>query len=256
MICFADTSPTDRAALEQMATTAAGLPGTYVLDPTYVPPDSWLIDNVYGLAGPHIVDAFERELRDRGEWDGRYPAIFLNVDFIESDVAAVVDNDHALGSSITEQWTLATYCHELAHVIDHEDMRAVPPMMLPHAGAILRATLTAPVDKRPPVAVPWRDHGFRWLRASLHLAERIERMTGVTIPLSRVAHLEGYGLSGIYSYAAALGNEPEECLDLPLTDVLATAAPAGFIDLWRADVAAYVRRLPSDQKETFLKELP
>ena len=71
---------------------------------------------------------------------------------------------------------------------------------------------------------------------TLHVAHRAERLLGYGIVLLDVFDPDDYGLSGIYAYRNALGNEPAALEAEPFTAILETCPSRPFVELWSADV--------------------
>jgi hypothetical protein len=79
-------------------------------------------------------------------------------------------------------------------------------------------------------------HGDRFIRTALHLTHRAaEAGTGISPAL--VCRNHERGLSSIWSYQSALGNEPARFADAKISDVLATPPPEEFSRLWASDLA-------------------
>ncbi len=247
MICFAISHATDRAALEQHAAAISGLP-VYVLDENFVAPGSWLLSSALGAVVPHLAEAFEDAIRERGEWVSAWPALWLNFSAIEAQAAAAVIDDPGLRDAVAIDWTLGVLIHELGHLVDIGHV----PAATRGTAAIVRSIAEAPSGRRQDL-LPWKHHESRWIRAVLHLHCRLELLLGMSIPLSRVAMLDRYLLSSIYGYHRALDGEPEVRLDQPLQEILDSDPPASFLELWRDDMGRYARSLSADGKQAFLR---
>ena len=80
---------------------------------------------------------------------------------------------------------------------------------------------------------------------TLHVAHRAERLLGYGIVLLDVFDPDDYGLSGIYAYRNALGNEPAALEAEPFTAILKTCPPRPFVELWLADVDRWLSGIDS-----------
>ena len=89
------------------------------------------------------------------------------------------------------------------------------------------APLTLPVARSPRSGVHPND---------VARCHRAERLLGYGIVLLDVFDPDDYGLSGIYAYRNALGNEPQALEAEPFTAILETCPLRPFVELWRADV--------------------
>ena len=84
---------------------------------------------------------------------------------------------------------------------------------------------------------------------TLHVAHRAERLLGYGIVLLDVFDPDDYGLSGIYAYRNALGNEPAALEAEPFTAILETCPSRPFVELWRADVDRWLSGIDSPTPE-------
>lgn len=157
--------------------------------------------------------------------------------------AGVVVNDLVLREDCGEFWEpffLATFLHELAHVVERPEPAPVSVPMEPQRlrfEALVLADATArPVAVRvAPVVDP--AHGPRFVRAALHLRHRAGRH-GVRVGPGLVFDARGRGLSHANAYRAALGDEPVRMAHAAIRDVLAAPLPEPFARLWADDVEA------------------
>lgn len=91
-------------------------------------------------------------------------------------------------------------------------------------------------------APPWfPDHDWKFVRRVLHLVFRAEQI-GFTIPLPAL-HCGGeqYGVSGLWKFKKALGDEPARMLAWNFTAIEEAKPPQEMIELWEADTARYRR---------------
>lgn len=90
------------------------------------------------------------------------------------------------------------------------------------------------VPESDSVPRPWDTHGADFVRPFLHL---IERANCAGWGLSAEDAWCGYGLSPLRLYRAALGDEPKRLAGLPMSEVVATEAPASFVQFAESDLS-------------------
>lgn len=159
----------------------------------------------------------------------------------------VVVNDLVLREDCGEFWEpffLATFLHELAHVVERPEPAPAPapldPQRLTFESLVLAHATSRPVARPDAVRVaPVVDpaHGLRFVRAALHLRHRAARH-GVRVGPGLVFDARGRGLSHTNAYRASLGDEPVRMAHAAIRDVLATPLPEPFARLWADDVEA------------------
>jgi len=86
---------------------------------------------------------------------------------------------------------------------------------------------------------PWFDHADDFIRIMLHIGHRSTRADwmGRMFPWNVMAAGPMYGLSDISEYIVALGDEPQRCEGMTLTDVARTPIPAVFGAFFRWDTS-------------------
>ncbi|MCE9556750.1 MAG: hypothetical protein K8T91_25655 [Planctomycetes bacterium] len=176
----------------------------------------------YGAFHMRRPDAAIREaLILSGQWEGPGNIIVLGRDFQGEELTGIL-------------------AHEGAHCLpfcpfDFDDRAPTK------AEAEREAEAVAAWASSPPVSgPPWEhSHGLQFVRRVLHLHYRAER-SGVSVPLPTL-HCAGphYGLSGLWKYKRALGNEPERFMGATFGEIEATAVPSDFQLLFDSDLAAW-----------------
>ena len=205
---------------EQLIQDAAGddLPVCYCCDAATLPAE-YDRAGFAGYTASFLDVLLEQPLRDEMRWRGRGHASVIFCNRIESDYFA-----------------LGVAAHEATHHLDllaelgqPADAIGVPP-------GDLRALLCEPIPQGKE-AQP--EHGLAFIRAGLHLAFRIQRLPGVShfgVDAMRIAGSR-YGLSHVYHYMEAIGDERQERIGEPITRILKSPAPAEFAALFASDIA-------------------
>jgi hypothetical protein len=83
---------------------------------------------------------------------------------------------------------------------------------------------------------PWLGHGPEFLRACAHVVYRL-RCAGLTPEERWCFPPDVYKVSSLERYTEALQGEPERLAGVPIVAAMQTEAPAGFVELWAADLA-------------------
>ena len=175
--------------------------------------------NVRGLAGRWLSATYRDAMADR--WQGHGPTILVNDVLLHGVYGAA---SHGLTG-----WVV----HEFAHLVRTpgwlSDFAAMPPDT--NKAADLKAALLEP---RFPTARASGNalggHDPQWVRATLHLATRLEAM-GWSVKRSELGWPEWIG--DPFGLWAALATEIDELRELPLADVLATPIPEGLLNRWQ-----------------------
>jgi hypothetical protein len=145
--------------------------------------------------------------------------------------------------------------HELAHIIDIGPDEPDPPAELIAAGRRLLAADSngsEPPSNGPGAAIPWRWHESGFIRTALHLAYRAAAR-GLDLSPTDVFAASDYDLSPTRRYAAALGDEPDRLAGLDFATIKSTPLPTALVDLWKADVQAWMsRHVTSDESSIAL----
>ncbi|WP_397570393.1 hypothetical protein [Schlesneria sp. T3-172] len=133
--------------------------------------------------------------------------------------------------------------HEMAHLLSSPSMLRnpdSPPETKVQTGISLSETLRLHPDKWPAYSgkPAWATHGLQFLRAILHLQERMY-CRGWEIPLSYLGDWKGYGYrTPIATYLAALQDEIDSRRDEPIRQILSSRCPKDFLKMWATDLAA------------------
>lgn len=205
-------------------------------------PAEFMLYGCHGLYSPWFDVGLSSWLRDRGEWRGRGPAVLLNTGSLRREAADDAGGDQALADELYPGRLLATFVHEVAHVLElpadrteYVDLRAASR----EATAALR---TYHVTDCEPSA-PWIGHDATWVRLLCHVVYRVETLTGLPLPGPWLCDPHRYRLSLFGNYQFTLADEPERLQDQTFETIKAGAPPAEFISLWRSDVLAWYRGL-------------
>ena len=134
-------------------------------------------------------------------------------------------------------------CHELAHVIGESWIPS--PGEPPPAETIRRAEILAwcLLGAPPRDPVPWAEHSASFFRLLLHVAYRLR--TVLRWSFVPQADHELYGLSPLWRYEGALGDEPDRLGHLPLTAISDNPPPAAFARSWAADLKRWFAAIDS-----------
>jgi hypothetical protein len=185
-----------------------------------------------GFTAPRL----DLALQDLPRWEGRGPAIVLNVPAILRDATAFAadlgwDHDAAF------EWRATMVAiHELGHILDLAplysracDGPAVPLGDLTRhaAGSATRLLERA----RPPRFGHEMD---TWGRNVLHLASRA-RLAGLFAPLPVLINHHLYECTHPCKYWEALAGEPARLVTSTFEQIKSTPLPAAFASLWEED---------------------
>ena len=165
--------------------------------------DSALRDDCWGLVGQGV-------------------GINLNLAEIEAAYAA---DPHAHFRFISD--SLGILLHEIAHPLSV----AIMPIAASTFSAVEADAAVAKwaAASEPPDNPPWDDgHSADFIRTALHVQHRVETMFGFGILPDTIVDCEQYGLSSVYLYRNALGNEREELAGEPFTVVRQTRPPGSI----------------------------
>ena len=175
--------------------------------------------NVRGLAGPWLSATYRDALA--GRWQGHGPTILVNDVLLPAVFGAA---SHGLTG-----WAV----HEFAHLVRTPgwmaDFAATPANT--NKAADLNAAL---IEPRFPTARASGNnlggHDPQWVRATLHLATRLEAM-GWSVKRSELGWPEWIG--DPFALWATLAVELDDLRGMPLSDVLATPIPEGLLNRWQ-----------------------
>lgn len=192
------------------------------------------------------LDLVAREsIGDR--WRGRGPAFMLDEDAIATVVSDVFVEPRLsmphLNFDRRERSLFGEICtrvatHELAHVLEHRVTRnrKTRPVAREIASREVEQLQESTRVDRAAGGIPFKAHGWKFLRNLLHLAARSACVPpGRAMPLDSLFDAPHYQLSPIEEYAAAIGDEPERMREYSFAAIRATHPPAAFVDLWRRD---------------------
>lgn len=169
-------------------------------------------------------------LTARGEWRGWLPCLVV--------VEETDDLETFLGLLL----------HELSHALPFFELEDIEPTAADRAMQDLVALCWEKVDPYEAFAIePWLGHEWQFLRRCLHLIHRAA-LHGVTVPLPAVFDAGRYGLSGLWHYRNALGDEPQRLLGADFSTIETAPAPEEFTALWVADVERWHKYQKEKQK--------
>lgn len=125
-------------------------------------------------------------------------------------------------------------CHEVGHLLAEPAARKSP---LAELATLVPAVACDYVEShRVSGLPPWFGHDDRWIRAACHLYDRAASLRRWWItPSDLCAAGPTYGLSEVYDYLDALADEPSRKRGETFSEILASPAPAAFVNLWRKD---------------------
>lgn len=148
-------------------------------------------------------------------------------------------NDIAMGEDLPsmeafESRATDTVVHELAHILDREQLYADRAGVSEDRITFERLVVFKDLDEAPPETPPdnlWLGHGAPFIRLACHLAYRAQQLGFEIVPADLCAGYR-YGLYPAIEYARALGDEPERMIDSSFAEIRATEQPHRFGKLW------------------------
>lgn len=193
--------------------------------------DGWPLPRgcaAYAIQGPHIL--LRDELIRRGEWNERWPVVVVFV--------FQLFNEH--------EAMLIILLHEIAHLLPAKPAVAASGDEPTREDRARQANYLAEwAEAASSPALPWDEHGEEFIRVALHLHFRACRLLGRDIPLDGLcAGYIGYRLSHPAVYRQELGDEPDRMIGARFDEILATAPPEGFTELFESDTGIYFQRHP------------
>lgn len=206
----------------------------------------------YGCTGPLLDLAVRPALGDR--WEGRGGAMIIEDESIARDAAGFAARAaphlrrRRMRAAFREVFA-AVSLHELAHLLDGKLYADWPEARAPLA-AVSRvyAETFVPTKRKansgPAATVPFHQHEWGFIRTVLHLVHRAGRC-GARVHSADAFDGGCYGLSGVWSYSAALGDEPERMEGQTIAEIRQTRPPERFVNLWRSD---YLRWLGATEQ--------
>lgn len=210
---------------------------------------------LWGCTWPLQDLALRPELEAAGRWQGRRPAILI-------DLRAIVHEFRGCPYRFQKRRAVwATFrgvvLHELAHILDADADPGGDAE--PDDGQVDRGRLNMVAElsgsctpgNGPGARIPWMYHEWGFIRTALHLAHRTTAR-GAPVLSAEILDAAGYGLSSTSRYAAALGDEPRRLADADFATIRATTPPPAFAELWRADLARWAKTARVDELERAL----
>lgn len=201
----------------------------------------------WGYCGPHLDVTLHPWLQAGRRWRDRGIAFWLDdVAIIKAAREACGDHDD-LHATISRQWVAAVACHEMAHaVVDNFAARLddVTP-----AFETFARTVTAGwcLKALPELPASYFGHEAPFIRVLLHLLHRASIYLGYRVPPAMAFRSDAYGLSSIWSYSAAIDDEPARMAGLPFSTITSTPPPAAFAKLWADDMARHEKERHEEQ---------
>jgi hypothetical protein len=198
-------------------------------------------DGPEGCTLRHLDLILQPVLERLGRWRGRGPAMVLDPQTI---AASAQHRPRASRRRAFRPSVMGIVLHELAHILSIGPDEADPPVELIAAG---RSLLVAELNgikgptNGPGAAIPWRWHEWSFIRTVLHLAHRAA-LLGIKLMPADVFDASDYGLSSTWRYLAALGDEPGRLVDRDFAMISMIPPPSVFVELWEADVCAWMSR--------------
>lgn len=164
-------------------------------------------------------------------WQGRGVTFVLNLDAIADPYRVGRVESPERGVFGFKADLDAVTLHELVHslLLAQHEAREPDPQDQALTVAVRERLADVPAERHDPRPCPYHDH--RFLRLLILLASR------APIFLHLAFDATAYGLDDIGQYARALGDEPTRLRDANVAQILATPAPAEFMNLWHADAA-------------------
>lgn len=136
---------------------------------------------------------------------------------------------HQMGSTVS---------HELGHIITDGWIPTLDETPLQTPDVIISShkkwcSIDLP-DVQSGKPMLWHGHDGRFIRATLHVAFRLQRVLGWRVSPDCESHR--YGSSRAWQYGIVLDDEPKRLAHLPLADISTMPPPLAFADLWRDDM--------------------
>ncbi len=212
----------------------------YILLRSELPPDIQKPPHTIAFT-MQILDLILRPTLERlGRWRGRGPAMIID----PAEVAAVSAHRPRVSRQRSfKPVFLGAILHELSHILDlGQDEEADPPALVVEIGR--RVISAESASELPPsnghgAPIPWRLHDWRFIRVALHLAYRAIQ-AGEQISALDIIDTAELGLSPIWQYAKALGDEPDRLVHQSFAVIHATPVPKAFAAVWRRDLLRWL----------------
>lgn len=173
-----------------------------------------------GWSHPTLDCQLKTWLMERGMWRGRGYAVVLDTQAHDAEGTAI----HELGHLLTFPEPITPEARVVELFAD---------VGCSTGDEVLRRSSSFTGHLRVP---PWHGHGSDHIRASLHAWSRWP----VDVPLTDMGVAGAqYGLSPVWSYLEALRGELEEHRTEPIRELLGTAPPVQFDELFRSDTQGW-----------------
>ena len=196
----------------------------------------------------------EAEITAAGLWSGRGPCVVIDLEAFYGRSFAEAKSrgfGERRADKLARIALAGSIVHELAHHLVEQDAGGEKELFASGVEMVKQIfrdqmeTGVAAANSLTP-SEPWAKHDARYIRAVCHLTHRMRR----SLPDLKYSHVydsDLYGVSPSGLYAASLAGE---LLDSngSIRTILASAPPAEFRDLWRADIFQWYGTLPQADK--------
>ena len=216
------------------------------------------LNGMAGLEHGSLCATFAPRLKEAGLWNGPGPCVL--VDFEPHyehyvSLAAQAGKTDAEARDFGARHLAGLILHELSHAIEKGHFGGAEPLGGNAADAeatILEFANEPPDPMRPDCSpgaagCPWAGHGPRFIRAACNIAHRLQKAFPELL-MSDVHDNSLRQLSHIGNYWHFLPRSELES-EAPIHELLATAAPADFLDFWKRDMALWCERQVFKTKE-------
>ena len=176
-------------------------------------------------------------------WRGRGPCFMVNAQALYEIARRQCEVSGLPPLPRFKMLCLAVGLHEIAHVLaDGHNFREASPAASERIVETLVPIFKNFIRRESPIfgtdEVERRDHDERWIRCALHLHHRAcatNYWPLLAMQLDVVADLELYGLSPVWKFERAIGDEPARLIGLSIAEILASEPPGEFSKLYTAD---------------------
>jgi hypothetical protein len=180
-------------------------------------------------------------------WRGRGAAILINDSAIARDVAKHRPMNPTAAETFFAGNAIAVGLHELAHAAEAGFVRADPTPMPVLAIASEAVHQAVALSEAGPAEVEYDrlTHRPEWIRASLHIFERVYAAGLWPLAILPVPHAIAdavdYGFSDTGCYEKAIGDEPAQRAYESLTAIIYSPAPVAFEALVKSDQSKRIK---------------
>jgi len=216
--------------------------------PLYVVLGSEIIGdkNVERIGGctTSLLDILARpSIESRGQWCGRGPALMINEKMMWQIAVEQCGTTSLPVFPKFKSLCLSVALHEAAHLaVDGTARQDISPEAAEYVSTktlrAFRVALTETTATREERRSDREHHDAKWIRAILHLHHRAcatNYWPLLAMQLDVVADLELYGLSPVWKFERAIGDEPARLIGLSIAEILASEPPGEFSKLYTAD---------------------